>query len=214
MSQAIICILIGAGIGLLMLGIALGGLPDMLTWARQEMLGMVGLCLFGRTAGRALLQWRHAVQARRAQMDESPLAARLTPQLFGDYTPYVIEAAEKLGQERDTTAVPALLRALEQSVDTQRPGWRDQAAALACALAQIGDRRALPLLYRLDNVRGIGFIPAIRSAITAIEPQTSLLRPSYTGFDVPETLLRPAHDMRADVQPAVLLRAIEAPDEH
>src|SRR5262249_8611517 len=156
---------------------------------------------------------RITISLRRAQRHESLLASHLTPQLFGEYPPYVIEAAEKLGQQRDLTAVPALLRALEQSVDSQRPGWIEQSAALANALAQICDRRALPLLYRLDNVRGIGFIPAIRNAITAIEPHSSLLRPGSAGGAIPETLLRPAQGRFAEEPPAILLRAVEASEE-
>ncbi len=213
MGQVVLFLIIGTGVCLLVLGIALGGLSEVPFSAWQEMLGGAGLFLVGRSLLRALRQCRMAVSLRRSQRHESSLASSLTPQLFGEYSPYVIEAAEKLGQERDLTAVPALMRALEQSVENQRPGWMEQSAALANALAQIGDRRALPLLNRLDNVRGIGFIPAIRNAITAIEPHSSLLRPGSVDGAIPETLLRPAQGRYAEEPPTVLLRAVEASEE-
>jgi hypothetical protein len=119
-----------------------------------------------------------------------------------------VEAAEKLAAARDSTAVPAILRALQTCADSQSPGWRERAEALANAHGAIGDRRSLPLLYRLENVRGIGFIPAVRSAIAAIEPQTSLLRPgSVEAVNVPQ-LLRPA-DQSIDEEPKHLLRSLD-----
>ena len=119
---------------------------------------------------------RVAAAAALKQAEYSQLADWFTPRLQDSHVPNVILAAERLGEARDTTAVPDLMSALERCVETQPPGWSECAAALANALARIGDRRALPLLYRLDNVRGIGLIPAVRNAIAAIEPQTSLLR--------------------------------------
>jgi len=209
MVQAMILFLLGVGVCLLIAGVAAGGLSEVPSPVWEALWGGLALACLCRSVRRALRRWRAELRLRRGQRQESALAARLTPQLFGDYPPYVIEAAERLGQERDRSAVPALLRALEQSVDTQRPGWQEQAESLANALAQMGDRRALPLLYRLESVRGIGFIPAIRGAITSIEPQTSLLRPGSADFTVPETLLRPARSIHADEPPAVLLRAVD-----
>ena len=131
--------------------------------------------------------------------------------LYGDYTPYVVEAAEKLGAARETTALPALMYVLEQTVNTQPPGWRDKAEALAVALGKMGDRRALPLLYRLTNWRGIGLLTAVHEAIDRIEPETSLLR-AGSADDLPtETLLRPA-DRGPDSDSALLLRSGHAPD--
>src|ERR1041385_3638572 len=126
--------------------------------------------------------------------------------LFGSYSPYVIDTAVRLAEERDVTAVPALIIALQRCVDQQSPGWREVAEALVLALARIGDRRALNLLYRLENVRGIGIIPSIREAIAAIEPQTSLLRPGSADDALTETLLRPAHSTPTPDNDAVLDR--------
>ena len=158
--------------------------------------------------GTRFLRWSR--QLRTAKERETPLAASLIPQLYGAYPPYVIEAAEKLGESKDRTAVPALMHVLEQCVDSQRPGWRDVAAALADALAAIGDGRALDLLYRLENVRGIGFIPNIRNAIAVIEPQAVLLRAGSADDTVQAAmLLRPASGA-GELDKALLLRAADA----
>lgn len=163
------------------------------------------VCMFGLR--RLFRRWRQAQRIRQAQF--SPLAETLTPQLQGAYSPYVIEAAERLGEARDVTAVPALIVALEHCVETQRPGWRDRAAALADALGRIGDRRALPLLYRLDNVRGIGLIPAVRNAIAFIEPQTSLLRAGSADNVPPQSLLRSVAQRPESEEATILLRSAE-----
>ena len=91
-------------------------------------------------------------------------------------------------------------------MDVQSPQWRDAAIALVVALERIGDRRALPLLHRLENVRGIGLIPVIRHAIAAIEPQTSLLR-AGANHDTPRSLLRPA--LSNDTDSTTLIRPAE-----
>lgn len=124
----------------------------------------------------------------------------LTRQLLGSYTPYVLEAAQQLGQARVAGAVPHLMYALETCVNGQQPGWRDHAEAFVEALALIGDRRALPLLQRLENVRGIGLLPAIRHAIAEIEPQTSLLRAGAAPDIDCDTLLTPAQSAAEDPQ--------------
>ena len=141
----------------------------------------------------------------------SLFAGEWIPMLYGNYTPYVVEAAERLGEARETTAVPALMYVLEQAVNTQPPGWRDTAEALAVALGKMGDRRALPLLYRLTNWRGIGLLTAVHEAIDRIEPQTSLLRPG-SADDLPtETLLRPA-ERGPESDSTLLLRCGQEPD--
>jgi hypothetical protein len=166
-------------------------------------------CLLWRTGS----GWTQQHRIHRACKRISPLAEAEIPQLLGDYSPYIIEAAAKLGEARDTTAVPALLGVLEIWVNAQRPGWGDVAEALIQALERIGDRRALPLLNRLLNVRGIGILPAIRSAIAAIEPQTSLLRPGCSESAAPEWLLRPIKDDFAESNPALLLRAVRSTED-
>ena len=133
--------------------------------------------------------WSGWVVQRRSERRCSALVTELTPQLLGEYGPYVIDAATRLGMANDPTAVPVLMRALESYVEAQRPGWRDVAEVIVETLGRLGDRRALHLLRRLETVRGIGFIGALRAAIASIEPQTSLLRP---GVLTAHTLLRPS----------------------
>lgn len=176
----------------------------------QVAFATLGLLIAALWLRRIVRQWKQARRLRQAQV--SKLAETLTPQLQGEFSPYVIEAAERLGEARDTTAVPALIVALEHCVETQRPGWRDRAAALADALGRIGDRRALSLLYRLDNVRGIGLIPAVRNAIAAIEPQTSLLRAGSADNVPPQSLLRSVQHRPQAEDATVLLRSVETVD--
>jgi hypothetical protein len=193
---AVSCVVILA-LGLLALGIALGAAPPTV-----QSIGVAGYAALALSfVGRIL----SASRDQRVTAEESPLAHELTPALFGDFTPYVVEAAAELGEARDVTAVPALLRALEEAAEGQSPGWRDRGEAMASALGQIGDRRALPLLYRLENVRGIGFISAVRAAIEKIEPKTSLLRPIVESH-TPHDLLRPASDAQDEADASELLR--------
>ncbi|HLK61152.1 MAG TPA: HEAT repeat domain-containing protein [Chthonomonadaceae bacterium] len=195
--------ILGFGILLMLTGLTLcGALVSPPGW-KCILLGTGVMSLL--TVRRRLRAWRQENFLRTNNSPLSATAEKLTPDLWGEYSPYVIEAAEKLAEERDTTAVPALLTALQRCVDQQRPGWSEVAEALVKALARIGDRRALALLYRLENVRGIGIIPSIREAIAAIEPQTSLLRPVSAEGSLPETLLRPAQGVTPSENDAVLL---------
>lgn len=155
---------------------------------------------------RALRDWSHATQVKRNLHGTSAVAAEWIPMLYGNYTPYIVEAAERLGGAREAAAVPALMHVLEQTVNTQPPDWCYTAEALVVALGKMGDRRALPLLHRLSNVRGIGLLTVVHEAIDRIEPETSLLRPG-SAEDLPrETLLRPAESC-PESDPAILLRA-------
>jgi hypothetical protein len=194
------------GAFLLLLGIALGGLSLITCELAEWVVGCCALLGCGvwlrHTGGR----WKQARLVRQAPQSE--LALELTQQLFGNHSPYVIEAAQRLGAARDTTAVPALIYVLERCVDSQQPGWRDVAESIAIALGEIGDGRALPLLYRLENVRGIGFIPAIRSAIAEIEPQSSLLRAGSADEMQQAVLLRPARSSGEDAA-TILLRSVK-----
>ena len=182
--------------------IGLSGNPVL--WIGVFAPGVLASGLWIRRQARA---WKQEQRIR--QGGYSPLAAKLTPDLLGSYSPYVIEAANQLAEARDATAVPVLITALEQCMENQPPGWSERASALANALARIGDRRALPLLYRLDNVRGIGLIPAVRNAIAAIEPQTSLLRPGSIHDVPPHTLLRSVKQRPDAKEAAILLRSAE-----
>ena len=186
----------------LILGLALLSVPEILLlrallhYPPVFALVVLFLCAVTLAVGASTLRKKWGIwnRRRKKQAEYSKLADWLTPRLRDSHVPNVITAAERLGAARDVTAVPDLMAALERCVETQPPGWSECAAALANALARIGDRRALLLLYRLDNVRGIGLIPAVRNAIAAIEPQTSLLR-AGSVFDVPPTsLLRSVQD--------------------
>ena len=170
----------------------------------------LALTTLGFWTRRGFIYLKRRRKLKQAPPPESPQIAALIAELNGEYTPYIIEAAEQLGKARDKAAVPALLRVLEQSAENQRPGWREVSAALVNALADIGDGRALELLYRLENVRGIGFIPNVRNAIAIIEPQAVLLRASSETDSIQSgLLLRPAHG-KNETDKALLLRATEA----
>ena len=172
-------------------------------------LAIAALCVSvvgGTLLHRNLRQWGDNTRRERCLHDVTPLVEEWLPMLSGNYTPYVVEAAEKLGAARETMAVPTLLHVLEQTVRHQPPGWCDSAEAIVVALGKMGDRRALPLLHRLTSWRGIGFVSAVCEAIDRIEPETSLLR-AASVHDLPqELLLRPA-DACTDSDPALLLRA-------
>ncbi len=175
------------------------------------LLAGAGLALLGSWVQRAGKSWfRQELQGKHAAAQASPGAAPWVFRLFGNYPPYVVEAAQELGAARDITAVPAIMFVLENCVAQQPAGWREEAEALANALGQIGDGRALPMLRRLENVRGIGFIPAIRSAIAAIEPNSSLLRASSRESGEKSTLLMPCESLDAEKQRQILLRVAEA----
>jgi hypothetical protein len=206
MGKILVYIMLGLGFALLLMGIALGGLAVFTSEVAEHLAAWMGVFSGGLWLRCAGQRWRRQRELRPTQPSE--LAAELTQHLTGNYTPYVIEAAEKLGEARDVTAVPALVQVLERCVDTQHPGWRDVAEAVANALARIGDRRALPLLYRLETVRGIGFIPSIRNAIAEIEPQTSLLRAGSADAEQQKVLLRPVRSSAEDGA-TVLLRSVE-----
>lgn len=210
MTHFLAYLLLGLGIILLLAGILLvGEWPKLPTFVWPAMLGGLGLMAGADWGRRTFREWARDTRLRWAHRHESELVASLTPQLFGDYSPYVIEAAETLGEARDPTAVPALMRVLECCVDMQPPSWKEIAEVVVKSLAKIGDRRALPLLYRIENVRGIGLISTIREAIAAIEPQTSLLRPG--GLEpMQDFLLRPAQGRPAQEEPALMLRAVES----
>jgi len=184
------------GMGLIALGVALAIGIVMLPGSSETWIviavaappACLGLCLCEMARERF---WEvRATWLRRTELEISPLAESLIPQLYGQFSPYVIEAAERLGDERDASAVPALLCVLERCVEVRRPGWEEIAGTLIGVLAAIGDRRALPVLYRLESIQDVGLALLIRQALAAIEPQACLLRP-YDGSS-PDALLRPA----------------------
>lgn len=196
--------LLVAGIGLMVAGLSVfaASLP-----ARAMEAVSALLCVGGLSAWlhQVLNRWTRDREMARSIQATSGAAAGPVSQLFGEYSPYVVQAAEDLGRSGDASAVPALLNVLETCVDMQRPGWREVAEALAEALGKIGDPRALPALYRLENVRGIGFIPAIRQAISVIEPRANLLRAGTAPEHLPGTLLRSIRSSSCEVDPHQLL---------
>lgn len=192
--------LLGAGIILVGLGLLLGGAR----WpASLPGIPAILICAAGLAAAirRQAVRWMRG--RAMSQPTSSEAVERWSPQLLGSYTPYVIEAAQQLGASGDSAAAPILIYALEECVQNQQPGWRDVAEAIAHGLAELGDSRALPVLRKLENVRGIGFIPAIRGAIAAIEPPNSLLR---AGHEMElSSLLRP-QEQASSTDAANLLR--------
>ena len=152
--------------------------------------------VFPRKEEEKIPESRRVVSKRPSRSRLSPLAQEYVPLLYTDHAPNVAVAARRLADAKDRSSVPALCAALEQCVNAQRPGWRDAAASISDALSQIGDGRALPLLRELENVRGIGFIPHVRSAIARIEPQASLLRPGQT--ESAELLRTPKYQAEQD----------------
>jgi hypothetical protein len=202
----LIYLLVSLAVLLLLLGAALGGLTIVTSELCERFMDWMGMFGGVPTPGNSRRRWRNSRDLRRTPPSQQT-AARIE-QLMGNHPPYVIEAAKELGDSQDAAAVPALLEVLERCVDTQHPGWRDVAEVVVDALARLGDRRALPLLYRLETVRGIGFIPSIRNAIAEIEPQTSLLRAGSADAELQKALLRPA---RADAEDGatMLLRSVE-----
>lgn len=201
MPLTILYMLLGLGLLLLVVGLLLlGGVSYAAVMV--VLTAVLSLINLGDWLRGRLRNWMQETRLRRVMQPAS--TQELTRQLLGSYTPYVIEAAEQLGATRDTAAVPHLMYALETCVNWQQPGWRDRAEAFVNALSRIGDRRALPLLSRLENVRGIGLLPAIRHAIAEIEPQTSLLRPGEAPEYACDTLLTPARSETGD--PETLLR--------
>ena len=176
----------------------------------SALLAGAGVTLLAGGLHRAGKGWvRQEIQGKRAAEEASPGAAPWVSRLFGSYPPYVVEAAQELGAARDITAVPALMFVLENCVAQQPAGWREEAEALANALGQIGDGRALPMLRKLENVRGIGFIPAIRSAIARIEPNSSLLRASSQQSGEVSTLLIPCSSLESEQERLILLRVAD-----
>lgn len=209
MTHFLAYFLLGIGIIMLLAGLLMIGEWPKMPPIWSAILGGLATLAAADWGKRSLQEWTRERRLRRAHRHESELVASLTPQLLGEYPEYVMEAAELLGEARDPTAVPALMRVLESCVDMQRPSWREIAEVVVKALAKIGDRRSLALLYRIENVRGIGIITEIRAAIAAIEPQTSLLRPG--GLDsLPNVLLRPAQDRLPPEETALLLRSVES----
>lgn len=204
--QRLTYFMVGLGVGLIALGFASAhwALPPI--W----LLAVAFPLLVGVGLGYGALAWKRETRRRQAYQQTSPLVEFLIPQLFGDYSPYVIETAQSLRAIRDSSAVPALLLALEQTVNARRPGWNEVAEALIEALGTIGDRRALMQLSRLERHPEIGGLPALRTAIDAIEPQASLLRP-LAEPDRPESLLRPAEEnVPASEETTLLLHPVRS----
>ncbi len=98
-----------------------------------------------------------------------------------------LEAAERLGDLNDTSAVPALLRAVER--------YRDDGPFLEVVVQSLGrlrDPRALPALRTLSSGRHRALMERARAALAQIEPQATLLRGAESPPARAEGLLRPA----------------------
>ncbi len=108
---------------------------------------------------------RRIIQVDRAAVSMSDASKALILELNGGYTPYVIEAAEKLGLSEELSVSPALLLVLERAVAEERAGWEDIAKAIIEALGNLGDPRALPVLLSLQTVKGVRHLPSLKTAI-------------------------------------------------
>jgi len=129
--------------------------------------------------------------------EQSPGVRRCAVRLTSRRSCIRIGCAELLGELGDPTASPALLRALARyNTDV----WFSEAAVNA--LAKLGDARALPALRRLSHGRNAGLMMDARAAVSAIEPQVTLLRSASAPE---EALLRPAASSR-DLDAQRLLR--------
>ncbi|CCW34171.1 hypothetical protein CWRG_00815 [Chthonomonas calidirosea] len=148
-------------------------------------LGFLGIDFVGRD----LFAW---LQRRRCWRQPcSALVHELAPLLLSEDSRVAIDAAMRLADAGDCSAVPHLVHALRVTVEMQHPGWRERGEVFTEALAKLGDGRALPLLRELEDVRGIGFIPSIRRAILYLEPRSLLLRAGTLPSDPPALLLQP-----------------------
>lgn len=172
----------------------MGAFGEMLLRVASELFCAVGLVAVVGIAidlqAHQLLFW---LQHRRCWRQPcSSLTRELAPLLLSEDTDLAIEAASRLAAARDRSAVPHIMHALKACVEAQQPGWRERGEGFTIALAQIGDGRALPLLRELEDVRGIGFIPAVRRAILLLEPRSCLLRAGTTPGIALELLVIPA----------------------
>ncbi len=195
----------------------LSGLTSVVLWTQKrlnllhhhqfELLVLLAV-LCGMSVFQLALMTREWMKEHRARMAPQTAEARLLAEsLLTGTLEESIGAAVYFAENRDVSAVPVLLYALDSCVMNQQPGWRERGEAYATALGRIGDRRALSPLQLLENVRGIGFISSIRMAIALIEPQTSLLRPMYIHSNT-DSLLRPIRS-KLDQKHSTLLRQSE-----
>jgi hypothetical protein len=154
---------------------------------------------------------RRTRQADRASSSISKTSSALILELSGSYTPYVIEAADKLGCSHEQAVTPALLLVLERVVTEQRASWEDIAAAIIEALGNLGDPMALSVLESLRDVKEMRHLPSLSVAIDQLTEALShahLLRPVDYDPTAKSVLLRPATELDADGR-ANLLRATE-----
>ena len=156
---------------------------------------------------------RRMRQVDRASNSISETSNALIRELSGSYTPYVVEAAEKLGSSGEPAVSSSLLLVLEQAVAEQRPGWEDVAAALIEALGNVGDARALSVLDSLQGVQGVCNLPSLAIAIeqlTVAASHAQLLRPIDYFIDpaAKSALLRPAAELDTDARTS-LMRALK-----
>lgn len=142
----------------------------------------------GRRTGMADAGQSKAVRAYALRLASRKRSVRLT-------------AIERLGDLNDRTAVPALLRCVKR--------YRNDGPFLEAVvrlLGNLGDERALPILRELSHGRHIRLMEEARAAVAAIEPRTTLLRPSASArANAGDHLLRPAHSSE-NSGPEILLR--------
>ena len=112
-----------------------------------------------------------------------------------------VEGLELLTQFNDTSCVPALMRVVDLYPDDVP--FLIQTAQL---MAQLGDERALPALYRLSANRHYALVQAAQTAIEQIEPRSTLLRAGNAPATASDTLLRAAMPAASRANPDEMLR--------
>ena len=153
--------------------------------------------------GRGWLRWRSALRSFAGVSGDEGIALRL----IGDYAPFSIEAANELGKLRDLSGAPILMYGIERLIADEPGGWREMISAMVGALREIGDPKALPLLQRLQKMRGADEITGLTATIAELEHLIGLLRPTECETQSGEILVRPVMPQTGDVQKEVLLRA-------
>lgn len=169
--------------------------------AAALVLGLIGIVVaaFLAELGGPVARW---LAERNGFVDrgQSPLVRRVAVRLSSRRTKERMRAVELLRDMRDTSAVPALARAIQRYDHDPR-----LLQALVEAVGALGDPRALPAVRPLAHGRNQSLMEAARRALARLEPHATLLRPVENGHTAEISLLRPA--ISSASPPETLLRA-------
>ncbi len=180
-------------LGAMLLLAGLGALFHSANWINllMPLLGSVIVSAGALTMHRSVQQHRQERALRRARTGTGEATTALTDMLLGSYKPYVVEAAQALGELGDPGAVPALVAVMERAFAEQRPGWEEVAIAAALAMGRLEDARALPALGRLISAADPEVRAAAADALRRVDARASYLRTESTPQSEAETLVRP-----------------------